>query len=1066
VKRSTGTCLANLILTLSLALSFSQPAQGQAPELRFDHLTISDGLSQNTINAILQDRMGFIWIGTSDGLNRYDGLAFTIYRHNPEDPSSLPDNNVLSLFEDSRGVLWVGLSSGLAYFDPASLSFIPVHAPGLSFTQVMAEDHNQRLWIGTQSQGLWIMDLDGGELRQFRHDPQDLDSLGNNSIYDILVTHTGEIWIATDDGLDHFRPAQERFEHYRAVRSDPNTPSNSRLRSLLEDSAGFLWIGTDGGGLNRLNPTTGAFTFFLNSGQDPFSLGDNRIVDMIEDLSGDLWLATPSGLGRFDPQERRFTHYRQYPSDPHSLSGSRLLSLFEDRSGALWIGTQGAGLSLYRPAAHRFRLYQVASDQSGVSSDNAIQSNIVQALLQDRQGNLWIAGPESILSRLDPLEQRWTHYRSNPLDPFSLTSGGITSLAEDSQGRLWVGTSGGGLDSFTPPAAQFTHYRYVFDDPYSLSSNNIASLLASRSGYLWVATDDAGLNRLDPDSGLFQRFRHDPADPRSLGSDRLTALFEDSRGALWVGTYDAGLSRLDPGGEAFHHFRSDPADPASLSSDQVSSLAEYPAGTLWVGTRTGLNRLHLASGAVTRYLTDASLPSQAVHCILPDAEGALWISTLNGLARFDPQSGVVSAYSTADGLQSAEFIPRACVKSASGELYFGGVQGLNAFFPAQVTVSASPPPVAITSIRINNLLEKRDYASEQPLRLTYRDEAVSFEFAALDYNTAGGFSYAYKLEGFDEDWVDAGERNFVSYTNLRPGQYTFTVKAANRDGVWNETGASLALVVVPALWQNAWFQVLAALLLALAAYGAYRLRLGEIERRNLALQRRVDELSLEVKAAAVAAERSRMARDLHDSVTQSLYSLVLLAEAGLRTLQAGQEHQTDLSSTRSTLARLGQIAQQALQEMRLMVYQLRQPALAQTGLAGALEHRLEAVERRASLGARLLVNGDVSLPQEVEQELYFLAQEALNNALKHAAASSILVSLSQTSAGLTLEIRDDGRGFDPARLPQGGFGLESMRQRAEKLGGSLEISSAPGSGTTIKFTHTLGDPAWQKTSAS
>jgi signal transduction histidine kinase/ligand-binding sensor domain-containing protein len=1066
VKRSFSTCLASLILTLSLALGLSQPAQGQAPVLRFDHLSINDGLSHNTINAILQDRLGFIWIGTSDGLNRYDGQTFTIYRHDRADPTSLADNNVLSLFEDSRGTLWIGTAAGLDRFDPATHTFIPTRAAGLSFVQSLAEDQEQRLWIGAHTQGLWVMDLASGDLRQFRHDPQDSDSLGDDSIYDLLVTRSGEIWIATGDGLDQFIPAQSRFEHYRAIRTDPNTPTSNRLRTLLEDSAGFLWIGTDGGGLNRLNTETGAFTFFLHSPQDAQSLGDNRIWDMLEDRSGHFWLATSSGLERFDPQERTFTHYRHNISDPHSLSGSRVLSLLEDRSGAIWIGTQGAGLSLYRPAAHRFRTYQVTPIQSPDSAGSGLHSNIIQAILEDRQGALWIAGLESVLSRLEPASNHWTHYRSDPLDPRSLTSSSITSLAEDSQGRLWIGTAGGGLDSFTPPNGQFDHYRYAFNDPYSLSSNNIASLLASRSGDLWIATDDAGLNRLDPLSGLFQRFRHDPSDPHSLPSDRLTALFEDSSGALWVGTYDAGLSRLDPGSDVFHHYRRDTAGPHSLSDDQIISLAEYPAGTLWIGTRAGLNRLDLGAGVITRYLADSGLPSDTVNCIVPDGKGALWIATTNGLASFDPQDGAIRVYSAADGLQSGEFIPRACLKGSGGELYFGGVQGLNTFLPAEVAVQAAPPPVVFTAVRKDNQLEKGDYAAGEPVHLTYQDGSVSFEFAALDFNTAGGFRYAYQLVGFEEDWVDAGQRNFVSYTNLHPGEYTFTVRAANRDGVWNETGASLPVIVVPALWQTAWFQVVAVLLLALAAYGGYRLRLGEIQRRNLALERKVSELSREVEAAAVTAERSRMARDLHDSVSQSLYSLVLLAEAGQRTLETSQDPENDLSSAQSTLSRLGEIAQQALQEMRLMVYQLRQPDLAETGLAGALEQRLEAVERRASLRARLMVEGDLSLPTDMEQELYFLAQEALNNALKHSAANSILVSLAHTSAGFTLKIHDDGRGFDPARLPKGGFGLESMRQRAEKLGGKLEIVSSPEQGTTIQFTLNTGDSSWQKTSAS
>jgi signal transduction histidine kinase/ligand-binding sensor domain-containing protein len=1065
LKRSISNCLISLLLTLVLTLGAHTPAEGQEGYLRFDRLSLNDGLSQDTVNAVLQDRLGFIWIGTSNGLNRYDGHTFTIYRHEPNDPSSLSDNSVLSLLEDSQGELWIGTHRGLDRFDPTSWSFKGIDQPGLQGVQSLAEDQDQRLWIGTQSQGLWVLDLDSGSLNQLRHDSSDPGSLSSDSVYDILVARQGELWIATDGGLDRFLPGSGSFDHYRSVRTNPNSPTSSRLRCLLEDRSGAIWIGTEGGGLNRLNPETGAFTFFLNASQDPESLGDNHVWDILEDQAGSLWLATPSGLDLFDPHSRRFSHFRHNPSDPYSLSGSRLLALLEDRSGAVWIGTQGAGLSLYRPAANRFRFYQPVS-QPGASPESSLQSTLIQALLEDRQGSLWIGGGENILSRFDPASGAWIHFRHEPHDPHSLSSGGISSLAEDSRGRLWVATSGSGLNAFDPESGKFEHFRYIYDSPDTLSSNDLSDLLVSRSGALWVATVDAGISRMDPSTGHFEHFRHDPGEPSSLGSDWVSTLYEDQAGTIWVGTYQTGLSRFDPARGAFRHYRADPVNPNSLSNDQVLSLAEYPPGTMWIGTKAGLNRLDLNTETFTQYTTEAGLLSDTINCILPDGEGRLWVSTLNGLAGLDLESGIFHTYTTADGLQSAEFINGSCLNSRRGELFFGGVKGFNAFYPGQVTVPDPPPPAAITAVRKNNQLAIADYASGQAVHLSNLDETISIEFTALDFNATGGFLYRYKLEGFNHDWVEAGSRSFVSYTNLRPGNYTFYVRAANRSGLWSESETSLPIQVIPALWQNPWFWIATALLATILLYGGYRLRLGEVQRRNLALEQKVAELSQKMEAAAVAAERSRMARDLHDSVSQSLYSLVLLSEAGLRNLKAGTKGETDLDETLTTLARLSKIAQQALQEMRLMVYQLRQPALEKTGLAGALEHRLEAVERRASLKARLIVEGDLHLSQAVEQELYFLGQEALNNALKHAEACSVTVRLARASGSLVFEIQDDGRGFDPCRAAGGGFGLESMRQRAEKLGGNLEIESAPGCGTRIRYTSSVGEEAWHKKFAS
>lgn len=1039
--RSIRKYLIAVFLTFLVIPGVFQPSNAQEEWLRFDRITILDGLSQNTVYTILQDRLGYMWFGTADGLNRYDGYSFTIFRRHQEEPYNLADNTVLSLFEDSRGTIWVGTESGLDRFDHRAQHF--VHLAGLDAGPVVtiAEDLEGRLWIGTRSNGLWVMDIDSGNLNQYRHDSQDPGSLVSDSIYQVLVTRAGEVWVATDDGLEHFISSEGSFKHYRPARNEPNSPTSSRVRTLLEDSSGALWVGTDGGGLNHLDPESGLFTFYLNSPVDPESLGDNRVWDLLEDHSGTLWVATPTGLDRFNRQTRRFAHFRHSAIESDSLSGSHPLTLFEDRSGAIWIGTQGAGLSRYRPAAHRFRLFR-----SDPSSYNGLVSNVIQAILEDSHGFLWIGTPESTLSRLERETGLWTHYRHDSQDVHSLTAGGITSLAEDHNRRIWVGTFGGGLDELNPNTGYFTHHRYAYGSQESLRSNNIADLVVTRDGDLWVATADAGLSRLDERTGNFQHFRHEPGNPTSLSSDQITTLFEDGQGVLWIGSYDAGLSRFEPVDGGFRHYRWEPDQLRSLSSNQVFSLTEYPPGVLWVGTKEGLNRFDVASETFTHFTTREGLPSNVVNCLVADNEGSLWIGTTNGLARFDPYSQTFRAFTIEDGLQSEEFLTSSCFKSQRGELFFGGVQGFNSFYPIETSASKVPPPVVITTVKKNNQVVPGDFSTDAVLQLSFRDDAISFEFAALDYNSTGQNRYTYKLEGFEGDWIEAGEHRLASYTNLRAGDYIFRVRAANRDGVWNEAGASLAIHITPAVWETGWFRIASVLLLASGVVIGFRYRTRDIRNRNLALERKIAELSKQVEEAAVASERNRLARDLHDSVAQSLYSLTLLSEAGIRNFEAGQ-----LAESRNALQRLGEIGQQALQEMRLMVYQLRQPVLEQTTLPEAVEHRLEAVERRAGLQARLIVHGTPKLSPVLEQELYYLAQEALNNALKHAGAISVLVQLAETPDGLSLEVRDNGRGFEPSQLSRGGFGLQSMRERAERLGGDLEIHSTPGGGTRVTF---------------
>lgn len=1053
--RTVLISLITIIISLSLVLSDCQPAQGQAAVLRFDRLDITDGLSQNTINAILQDKRGFIWIGTSDGLNRYDGYSFTVYRHQKDNLNSPADNTILSLYEDSHQMLWVGTTKGLDRYDPSTNSFQSVPVTSLNNVQTLTEDNSNRLWIGTRSQGMWVLDLTSDRLEQFKFKTQDSILLDHTSIFQILISISGEIWIATDDGLFRSDPSGSKTEHYHLSRTNPDSPTSNQVRSLHEDSSGLIWIGTDGGGINVLDPGTGTFSFFMNSSQDRNSLGDNRVVDILEDRTGVLWLATPSGLEQYNKKTRKFIHFKHDPFNANSISGSHLLTLFEDRSGVIWIGTHEAGLSRYRPAANRFDLYQQSLNPNNAFSDDGLPGSPIQVILEDRYGDLWIGGAEGTLSRFEPQTGSWANFHHDTLNPASLSSSSVTALAEDNQGRLWIGTFGGGLDAFDPKSGYFEHFRYIYGDPNSLSSNNISALLVDGSGSLWIGTNGSGLNNLDSSSGNFKRYQHDPSNPNSLGSDHVTTLFEDHSGTLWIGTFDGSLNRFDPINASFQKFPLGAYGPDNLSQDQVFSIAEYPSGILWFGTNNGLYRLDMNNESILQF----QIPSNTINCILPDGKGYLWLSTTNGLVQFDTTNGISRTFTVADGLQSPEFLTGSCCKSRGGKFYFGGVKGLNSFYPDEAAERDPLPEASISAIYKNGQRLPGNFNESTPIMLSHADETIVFEFSTFDYNSVERSQFKYILEGFDKKWSEVGNRRYVNYTRLPPGNFIFHVRSADDEGHWSETGANIAVTVKPAFWQTVWFRVLMGMVIIGVFYGIYQLRLRSIKRRNVALKQQVEELSQEVKAAAVEAERNRMARDLHDSVTQSLYSLVLLTEAGVRSIdsQIQRDAESHLREIKTTLIRLGEIAQQTLQEMRLMVYQLRPVILETQGLTGALEQRLESIERRAGLNARLIIEGAPTLSDVEEQELFSLAQEALNNTLKHSGARSIIVRLIATHSCISLEVRDDGHGFDPNRVTQGGFGLQSMQQRAEKLGGKLEIDTTPGLGTRISFTRKIGD---------
>ena len=1036
-----------VFIALVLMLCWQGGAAAQEGQLRFDRLTVEDGLSQNTVHAILQDRMGFMWFATEDGLNRYDGYEFTVYRHNLDDPDSLSSSDVYAVLEDQLGRFWVGTGAGLDRLDRDTGRFI--HYSGengipSSSIQTLAEDGAGRLWVGTQQQGLWILEPDSGGLQQFRNLPDEPGSLASDAIYDILRDQSGAMWVATDEGLERFDPQGSLLHHYRNQITDPNSPSSNRVQALWEDRGGNLWVGTDGGGLNQLNPQIGLFTFYLHSNIDPYSLGDNQVRDILEDDEGALWVATQRGLDRFDRESGRFTHYLANPKDPSSLSASTILSLYQDRSGVVWIGTHGGGVSQYKPSAHKFKLYQ-----ADAFSTTGLSGNSISAILEDGSGNLWVGTAEAGLNMLRRESGEWMAYRRDASEPGGLSSDNISALAQDRDSSLWIGTAGGGLNRLDPETEVISVYRTQYGEANSLSSNVISSLLIDQSATLWIGTLDTGLNRLDDDGQTFTRYRHDPQDADSLSDDGVTVMLEAADGGLWVGTFGGGLNYFDPASETFLHYRHEPENPTSLSSDRVYSLAESSAGVLWVGTQAGLNRFDVKEGTFSHITSLDGLPSDIICGALVDARGELWISTTNGLAHFNPHNGAIRTYTTEDGLQSREFNPGAYFISSRGEMFFGGVLGLNAFFPEQVLNQLTPPPIVITAFKIQNQTILKDFIGQETIELSYQDDFISFEFTALDFNAPPENRYAYQLEGFDEQWVDAGTRNYASYTKLPGGSYTFRIKAANSDGTWNEAGLAVAIHVRPPLWERTWFWVATLLVVSAASFTGYRWRLHSIQRRNLELEQKVADLSQQVQETAVLAERNRLARNLHDSITQSIYSLTLLTEAGLRMIEAGK-----LDELRENQGRLGEIAHRALQEMRLMVYELRPLALEHTGLVGAVERRLEAVERRAGVQARLIVEGELKISQQDEEELYYLAQEALNNALKHAGACSVKVHLQASDGFVFLEVQDDGHGFDPKFIKQReGLGLTSMRERAEKIGGRLVIESAPGSGTRIQFSN-------------
>lgn len=1090
------------ILTLLLSAGVNH---AQTEQIKFERISVEQGLSQNTVHCMLQDRRGFLWFGTNDGLNRYDGHNFVVFRHNLADSHSISNNTIRAIIQDTAGALWIGTEAGgLNKYDPRTGRFVHwINAPdnphSLSHNHVtsLVQDRTGVLWIGTH-RGLNRFNQEMGRFDHWRCEPGRSSSLSHDIISTLLEDKNGAIWIGTESGLNRFDPQTARFRFARWLHEpgNPRSLSDSHILALHQDSSGTLWIGTYTGGLNRFDHETGEFSHWMNEPGSSLSLSHNMVNAIFEDCYGMLWLGTRGGgLNRFDRTAGTFTHWATKPGDPITLSNNDVMSIYEDRSGALWIGNFGGGLNKLDREKQKF--------SHCLHDAESLEGDLVYAILEDRLGMLWVGTKDGGLIQSDRTQRKFTYFRHQAGNPNSLSHNFIRDIYEDGSGAFWIATRGGGLNRLDRQTGKFRYWRHEPNNPRSLSHNEVFCIYEDRWGFLWLGTY-AGLNRFDPKTETFTHWGYDPDNPRGLSNSLVWSIIEDRSGELWLGTNGGGLNLFNPQTETFHHWANKPGDAKSLSNNHVIVVFKDRAGRLWLGTYGGgLNEFERETGTFTAYRERDGLASDFIFGILEDDDGYLWLSTTHGLSRFHPAAKTFKNFDVHDGLQSNEFELGACFKSACGELFFGGNNGLSAFHPKDIEDNPYLPPVVLTDFQIFNRSvgfgpgspSRNSISETSDLTLSYKANVFSFEFAALCYNSPEKNQYAYKMEGFDKNWIYCGNRRNVTYTNLDPGQYVFRVKAANHDGVWNEQGTAITLTITPPFWRTWWAYALYTFVFVVGMFGIIKGRVRYLEKRTRTLEKAVAERTAQVAAQAEKLkEVDRMKSGFFANISHEFRTPLTLIQGPLEQMLAGEAlshpqatYRIMLNNTRRLLQLINQLLDLSKLESGSMKLRARRENIATFLKCLVMSFASLAESRKLTLSCSAEENIELYFDPDYLEKIF---NNLIANAIKFTppggsvkVAVTVIDGLKQppsatatASASLIeISVRDTGIGIPAAYLPHifdrfyqvdnshtrehggTGIGLALVKELVELHAGAITVQSEVGVGTEFRVRLPLGE---------
>ncbi|MBW3544252.1 MAG: hypothetical protein KY428_01410 [Bacteroidetes bacterium] len=816
----------------------------QVKDLRFKNASLKEGLSHEKVYCTLQDSKGFMWFGTRNGLNLYDGYNFTVYRHDPKNSNSLTSNHIQVLFEDSQGKIWIGTyDGGISVYDRYTNTFRSFqHKPedpnsiGSNNIYAIYEDKKQQIWIGTYGGGLCKFNRDLENFEVFKNNPKNPNSLANNAVFDILEDEKGKLWLATfGGGLGVYDPLTNTFSAYQHLPQDECSIPTNDLYALCKDNMGNIWIGTFGKGLVSFNPTTKRFTRYQHEEDSKNTISSNYILSVRLDFSGNLWIATQNGgLNYLNVSTGKFYAFKKNQYDKDKLRTDNINSVYLDKAANIWIATEGEGVYHTNIQSVVFDIY--VGDGKTIPGFTA---KSVTAIYKDTRNNLWLGTFGEGLYKFDEAPHNVINYSQNIFDSNSLAGNFITAIVEDKDQTLWIGTLNEGLSHFNPQTRQWKTYQHQPGNPESLSNNTINALHVDKQDNLWIGTDGGGLCKFNKEAETFTTYLHDPYHPdRSLAGNVIKVIYEDEN-SLWLGTKSSGISRFTLNTHKFTNFRHTGGSEGDLPSNEIVAITRDKQGNLWIGTfDKGICQMDTKGGNYVQITASEGLISDNICSLLVSMDGSVWISTTRGLSRLNPNNLQIQNFTNEDGLYNQEFVQWSAFNNKKSELFLGQLGSFLHFNPDLFTDINYQAPVYLTSFRLFDQKVAFDtpFFKLDQIDLEHKDNFFEFEYALLSYQNPTESEYAYMMEGLDQNWKYVGNRRIASYTNLDAGTYVFKVKAKDKNGSWKEIVQPIAIVIHPAWYNTWWFRLLAIWIVVTSCLLYYYSKINAIRSRNEELE--------------------------------------------------------------------------------------------------------------------------------------------------------------------------------------------------------------------------------------